>query len=138
MSVDSLIGLLLSIPLGLVSGLYTGLIVTRYARFAELRGEALRIIRAIDFMQEDSGVHITHHEDVPKLLLVSSDLLFLHHRKAGEFVAQLFQQISSTNYDAQSGKLCAGEYNNRYAAWQEAARALPPNKLVMWALWGSL
>ncbi len=138
MSLDSLISLLLSIPLGLVSGLYTGLIVTRYARFAELRSEALRIIRAIDFMSDGAGVQLSHHEDVPKLLLISSDLLFLRHKEAGEQMAQLLQRISTTNYEAQNGKLSVGEYNSQHTAWQEAARALPPNKLVLWAFWGKL
>jgi hypothetical protein len=72
MSLDSILSLLLGIPIGLVSGLYTGLIVTRYARFAELRNEVLRIIRSIDFMREESRINITNDQDVPKFVLIAS------------------------------------------------------------------
>ena len=138
MSLDSIISVLLSIPVGLVSGLYTGLIVTRYARFAELRSEALRVIRSVDFMPDDQGVHLSRHEDVPKLLLISSDLLFLQHKKAGEQMAQLFQQISTTNHETQSGKVSSSEYSAHHDKWQEMARSLPPSKRVLWALWGRI
>lgn len=84
MSPETVISLLLGIPIGLVSGLYTGLIVTRYARFAELRNETLRIIRTIDFMQDGSKVDVSNDQGVPKLVLISSDLIFLGHRMAGE------------------------------------------------------
>lgn len=138
MSIDSILSLLLGIPIGLASGLYTGIIVTRYARFAELRNETLRIIRAIDFMSEENSVRITNDEDVPKLLLVSSDLLFLSHKEAGEQVNQLLQEISTTTADARNGKINSIEYVGRHSAWQRVARELPPSKKVLWALWGKL
>jgi hypothetical protein len=105
MSNDSIISLFLGIPIGIISGLYTGIIVTRYARFAELRNEALRIIRSIDFMQESSFIQINNDHDVSRLILISSDMVFLRHSKAGELVNQLSKEIQSTNIAARSGQI---------------------------------
>ncbi|MGZ5540701.1 MAG: hypothetical protein ACXWE3_03120 [Methylobacter sp.] len=128
----------MSIPIGLVSGLYTGLIVTRYSRFAELRNEALRIIRSIDFMETEDKVRVSNNENVPNLLNISSDLLFLKHRKAGEQVIQLLKEVSSTTHEAQVGKLNVIEYGRCHAEWQRIARELPGNKIVLWSLWGKI
>lgn len=138
MSLETIISLLLGIPIGLVSGLYTGLIVTRYARFAELRNETLRIIRTIDFMQDGSKVDVSNDHDVPKLVLISSDLLFLGHRTAGEQTMKLFTEMSNTNYSARAGKIGVEEYAEHCACWQKIARELPGSKLVLWSVWGRL
>jgi len=138
MSNDSIISLFLGIPIGIISGLYTGIIVTRYARFAELRNETLRIIRSIDFMQESSSIQISNDHDVSKLILISSDMFFLRHSKAGELVSQLSQQIQSTNIEARSGRINISEYSNRYGSWQASTRNLPPNKFVICSFWGRL
>ncbi|MDZ7594581.1 MAG: hypothetical protein U0932_08020 [Thiobacillus sp.] len=137
-SIESVITFLLGIPIGLISGLYTGMIVTRYARFAELRNEALRIVRAIDYMSEEKSVRISNDEDVPKLLHVSSDLLFLSHKEAGEQVSQLLQEIRTATDDARRGTISSTEYGGYHVAWQRAARELPPSKKVLWALWGNI
>lgn len=138
MSNDSILSLLLGIPIGLVSGLYTGLIVTRYARFAELRNEALRIIRSIDFMREESRINVTNDNDVPKLLLISSDMLFLGHRRAGEQVMAISAEIANTNHSARAGAINIEKYSELYARWQTVARALPGSKRVLWSVWGRL
>ncbi len=138
MSNDSILSLLLSIPIGIVSGLYTGIIVTRYARFAELRNEALRIIRNIDFNTEALNIRITNDHDVSKFVLISSDLFFLRHCKAGEKINELLREIQSTNIEAKSGKIDINEYSIRYSRWQVIARNLPPNKFVICSLWGKL
>ena len=138
MSIDSVVSLLLGIPIGLVSGLYTGLIVTRYARFAELRNEILRVIRVIDFMEDNGSIDIRHDQDVPKLHLIASDLLFLGHHAAGEQTLKLVQDMSHTNYSAKHGKMSIHEYGEKYSEWQTTARRLPGNKLVLWSLWGRI
>lgn len=138
MSIDSFVSLLLGIPIGLVSGLYTGLIVTRYARFAELRNEVLRVIRIIDFMENNGSVDIRHDQDVPKLHLIASDLLFLGHHAAGEQTLKLVQDMSNTNYSASRGKVSIQEYGKKYSEWQATARQLPGSKLVLWSLWGRI
>lgn len=138
MSNDSIISLFLGIPIGIISGLYTGIIVTRYARFAELRNEALRIIRSIDFMQESSFIQINNDHDVSRLILISSDMVFLRHSKAGELVNQLSKEIQSTNIAARSGQINIIDYSNYYGDWQTRARNLPPNKFVIFSFRGRL
>lgn len=81
MSSDSVISLLLGIPLSIITGLYSGVILSRYVRFAELRNEVLRIVRAIDFIQEPGRVLISNDQDVAKLVLIAGDLYFLKHRR---------------------------------------------------------
>ena len=138
MSADSILSLLLGIPIGIISGLYTGIIVTRYARFAELRNETLRIIRSIDFVHEAPKILVSNDQDVSKLALIASDLFFLSHRTAGEKVNELSKNIPATNYEARSGRISIGEYGDRYSRWQTIARELPPSKRVIWSLWGKL
>ena len=133
-----MVSLLLGIPIGLISGLYTGLIVTRYARFAELRNEVLRIVRTIDFMENGARVDISNDHDVPKLVLISSDLLFLGHRVAGEQVIRLSSDMSTKNYSARHGQINVEEYGKHYASWQKTGRELPGSKRVLWSLWGRL
>jgi hypothetical protein len=138
MSLDSVLSLLIGIPIGLISGLYTGLIVTRYARFAELRNEALRIIRAIDYMEEGDFVSISNNEDVPKLINVASDLLFLKHKKAGESVCEIHKDISEKTSEAIIGKINVSEFGESHSKWQKIARDLPGSKLIFWSLWGNI
>lgn len=138
MSADSLLSILLSIPIGVISGLYTGLIVTRYARFAELRNEALRIIRTIDFVHEAPKILVFNDQDISRLVVIASDLFFLSHRNAGEKVIKLSNDIQGTNKEARDGRVSIREYEDHYSRWQAVARDLPPSKRVIWRLWGKL
>lgn len=138
MSCDTIISLLLGIPLSIITGLYSGAILSRYVRFAELRNEALRVIRTIDFMQEADGVSILKTDDVAKLILISSDLYFLKHRKAAETVNAIRSDIDEIVMHARIGRLKAGAFEQNYSNWQSRARTLPPNKLVLWSLWATL
>lgn len=138
MSCDTIIGLLLGIPLSIITGLYSGVILSRYVRFAELRNEVLRVIRRIDFIQEANGVSISKTDDVAKLILISSDLYFLKHRKAGEIVNTIRSDIDEISMHASIGRLKIGAFEQSYSNWQNMARTLPPNKLVLWSWWAKL
>jgi hypothetical protein len=89
-------------------------------------------------MQNESKVDVSNDHDVPKLALISSDLLFLGHRSAGEQTMKLSTEMSKTNYSARAGKIDVEKYAKRYAGWQKIARELPGNKLVLWSMWGRL
>jgi len=52
----------LSIPVTLVTWVYINSVNSRYAIFTGLRDEALKIVRAINFIQEKDGVHISDDE----------------------------------------------------------------------------
>lgn len=135
---ESTISLLLGIPIGIITGLYSGVIVSRYVRFAELRNQVLRIIRAIDFIQEPHGVAIRNNQDVSTLTFIASDLMFLEHRRAGEIVSTLRAEIDEISLHAKVGRLNVSAYGQDFARWQQTARSLPPNRLVLWSLWGRL
>ena len=138
MSTDTVISLLLGIPLSIITGLYSGAILSRYVRFSELRNEVLRIIRKIDFTQEQHGLSISKNDDVAKLILISSDLYFLKHRKAAETVNSIRAEIDEISMNASIGRLKVGAFEQNYSNWQHMARTLPPNKLVLWSLWAKL
>lgn len=138
MSSDTIISLLLGIPLSIITGLYSGAILSRYVRFSELRNETLRIIRTIDFMQEADGVSISKTDDIAKLILISSDLYFLKHRKAAQTVNAIRSDIDEISRHASIGRLKVGAFEQNYSNWQYMARTLSPNKLVLWSLWAKL
>ena len=138
MSSDTIISLLIGIPLSIITGLYSGAILSRYVRFSDLRNEALRIIRTIDFMQESGDVSISNTDDVAKLTLISSDLYFLKHRKAAEIVNAIRADVDEISTHASVGRLKVSAFGQNYSNWQNMARTLPPNKLVLWSLWATL
>lgn len=135
---QALLQLFLDVPVGILGGLYSGMIVSRYARFAELRNEVLRIVRSINYIQESSAVVISDDEDVSKLVLVSSDLFFLKHKKAAERVNLISSKIAESSYAARLGRVDSEEYGKLVTDCQYLARTLPPNKRVLWSLWGNI
>ena len=138
MSKETIISLILAFPIGIITGLYSGVILSRFTRFSELRNEVLRIIRTIDFMQEQGKLVITNDRDVAKLTLVVSDLLFLKHKKAADIVARISSDIGEKKMHAETGCLKFDAYNSTYIEWQKSANAITPSKLVIFSLWGKL
>ena len=134
MSKDTILSLILSLPLGVIGGLYSGLIVARYSRFSELRNEALRIIRTIDYMLEEQKIIVSKINDLPKLAIISSDLLSLQHRRAGNSIIILSTAVSETNYEAERGRIPIDVYEQRYLHWQCMVRKLQPSKRIIFAI----
>jgi hypothetical protein len=129
MSRETLIGLILGVPVEIISGLYSGLIVARYQRFADLRSQVLRIIREIDFVVETSHVKLLRRKDVPELSLIASDFVVLRHSKATKKTLCLQKEISETLYLASMGKVSYESLEKHYASWQDHARKLRPNPI---------
>lgn len=67
MSADTITGLLLGIPIAF----YCNAVYGRIGHFAEIKREVLRVIRTVNFMQEDVGVVITKDAEISKLSLDS-------------------------------------------------------------------
>ncbi|WP_181298256.1 hypothetical protein [Pseudomonas sp. Q2-TVG4-2] len=129
-----IIGLTLSLPIGVIAGLYSGLIVTRYSRFSELRNEALRIIRTINYTQEEKKIVVSEKNDLPKLTLISSDLFFLKHRRAADSIVTLSAAVLETNQEAEYGRISIDVYSQRYLHWQNMVRNLQPSKRKIFAI----
>jgi hypothetical protein len=138
MSTETLISILLGIPIGVISGLYSGLIVARYQRFADLRLQVLRVIREIEFTKEESRIDFPRRKGVPELVIVASDFLFLKHRRAGESTLQLASEIEEALYLASKGKIGYEVFHARYSGWQDAGRSLGPNPIPLLRLWSGL
>ena len=89
-------------------------------------------------MQEADGVSISKTDDIAKLILISSDLYFLKHRKAAQTVNAIRSDIDEISRHASIGRLKVGAFEQNYSNWQYMARTLSPNKLVLWSLWAKL
>ena len=138
MSQESWIALLISVPVGIVSGLYSGLIVARYQRFSELRARLLRIVREIDFMGDQQRIIFPARKDVPELTLIASDFFFLKHAGAGDETLRLEAEIKNAIYLGSHGKIDSETFSEKFSAWQSAGRRLKPNLIQLLRLRGGL
>lgn len=135
MTKDALLGLLLSLPIGILSGLYSSLVVTKYARFSELRREALRIIRSINYIGGESHVSVQEPTNLASLALVASDFYSLGHRSAGNTVNSLYDIILSCNSSVVSGAMAPQTYAANHSEWQHQVRKIGPSKHI-YLPWG--
>jgi hypothetical protein len=138
MSCENLIALIFSVPVGILSGLYSGLIVARYQRFSDLRSQVLRIIREIDFVDENGQINLPRRKDVPELSLIAGDFMFLRHAKAGKRTLCLQKEISEALYLASLGKVNYETLEKQHASWQDDARRLRPNPICLLRFWAGL
>lgn len=138
MSPESITSVLLSIPIGLLSGLYAGIIVARYQRFADLRNQAVRIIREIDFFLEGQRIRLLRRTEVPELVLISSDLIFIKHRKAGKDLLHLMPEIHESLFLAPLGQISFEVFSSNHKSWQTSINALKPNKLQLFSFFAPL
>lgn len=134
MSSDTIFSLLLGIPIAF----YCSAVYGRISHFSELKREVLRIIRTVDFMQEENGVVITKDEEIPKLTLIVSELLFLKHRKAAEDVSRICSDFHEVSMHARVGRLDVLAFGQSYSNWQSAINNLPPNRIAFWSPWSKL
>jgi|ERR1039457_1700953 hypothetical protein len=133
-----ILSLILSLPVGVISGLYSGLIVARYQRFSDLRTRVLRIIREIDFIQEGSKFVFPRRKEVSELFFIASDFFFLSHERAGEETLRLEAEITETLRKASRGGIDFEAFNSIYLSWQERGRHLGPSLVWILRLWGGL
>lgn len=130
--------LVFSIPPGIVSGLYAGVVVARYQRFADLRLQAKKLILEIEFIKHDNKIIFPKRKDFPEFDIIVSDLLFLRHKKAAETILQLSVDIRSAITRAEAGQIDITSFNNDYLSWQVSIRSISPNPLQVLRVWGGL
>src|ERR1700687_1696096 len=83
----------LGLAVGVISGIYSGLVVTRMARFDALKNELKRLILGIDFMEEPEGVRFNVQKDPGDFTSISADFAALGHSKACEAALKLSSEI---------------------------------------------
>lgn len=126
--------LFLSIPIALATSAYVTVVHSRYSKFQELKKEALRVIRSIDFIQEGQTLKIFNNEEVKNLVLVSSDLISLGHLNAAILINEIQSYIHEISIHSQAGRLNADVFNINFSQWQKMVREMSPNKYALW-LW---
>lgn len=123
----NLIEILINLGIGLVAGIYAGLIVARLSKFEELKNEAKRIVWGIDFMSvNNSSPELIKRSDTAKFLAISGELYFLKHRKAGDSINNLSSAIDGVFRKPPNHSNDVDVY---YSTWQKIIRELRPNML---------
>ena len=126
---------MLELLIGLMGGLYTSLIVTRYAKFSDLKNKAINAIRNIDFMVKGDKLSISGDCDLNKLLVnIRGDLIGLQHHKAENILGGMAKEITDINIKANAGKLKLENYEQYYADWQSKCRKIRPNFFAILSL----
>lgn len=138
MSNETAISVLLSIPLGIISGLYAGLIVARYQRFADLRLQAKKVILEIDWIWEEDRMIFPSRDNVRELSAIASDLLFLGHKIAGTNVLEIQDSATRIVSKARVGRVNFEEFSESFTDWQYRIRSLAPQALPILKIWGGL
>lgn len=120
---DFFINLLMS----LATGGYMGIVVSKAVAFSNIKKEALRIVRTIDTLGPNGPVfHKT--ENVTTLLLLSSELLGLKHKKAAGVINNVFSDI---NKEIFTPSLDSSIRDKILANAQKSIRNLPPSRIVL-------
>ena len=132
------IGAFISVPIGIIGGLYAGLLVARYQRFADLRLKARRVVQELGFIQEGNRIEIRGPRETPELGFIASELLFLQHREAAEVLLKLGPEIYSTLMDAEMNRITLADLYEKYDDWQDATIGISPNRWQILKIWAGL
>ncbi|WP_040576161.1 hypothetical protein [Methylophaga thalassica] len=130
---DLVLNIFISIIVGVLAGIHSGIVVSRMAKFEEIRNQVKKIILGIDFIQESHEIKFFIKKDITELSALSSDLYAMKHPKSADSVARLFQEINEYIHNYKS--LNATETMNQvYTQWQRECRQLRPNYRVIFSL----
>jgi len=128
-----LLSLILSFPVGVISGIYSGLIVAQYQRFADLRAKIGQLILEINFVEEGSKVIFPRRTDVSELDAIFRHLHFLGHHSAADQVLQLSNEIVDGIYRASRGMMSFESFDQKYGEWQQKQFGLKPSRFrILW------
>ncbi len=117
----------INLIMSLVTGGYMGIVVSKAVAFSNIKKEALRIVRTIDTLGPNGSVfHKT--DDITTLLLLSSELMGLKHKKAAGIINNVFNDINNEIF---TPSLDSSIRNKILANAQKSIRTLPPSKIVL-------
>ena len=125
-----MVDLFINVGLGILSGVYAGLIVARFVKFEEIRTQVKRVIQDIDFMNEGPNGELVMISEprIRDLHNCHSDLLYLQHESAAKVVGDLIAAISNVKHTA--GQV-TGDIGDFYNVWQSMIRKIIPNIRVL-------
>ena len=129
-----LIGAALGGPVNILCGLYSGLVVARWAKFEILRTEVKRFILAIDWMYEDSVARYEVKNGYGELQSTISDLWSLQHTTAAAKAGWIQKDILDATAPTLGVCMDPETANIWYSSWQQACREMSPNLRVILSL----
>ncbi|GAA4788417.1 hypothetical protein [Lysobacter hankyongensis] len=122
---------------GAVAGYYSGLLMAKQAKFNSLKHEALRCVRAINYVGDEVQTNLQRADRVDDLHLIAFELLLLKHRRAGEGMLALARRAESLVASCKLGKVPVEQVMASLSQWQEDIRALRPG-LRFLLPWGQI
>lgn len=116
---------------GVLTGITAGVVVSRLAKFEELRNEARQIIWGIDWIEEDNRLKFRFKREPGELVYISSELFALKHQNAGELINTLLAEIDKAIY---LPSMTSEEMSVIYSKWQRDCRELKPDRQTIFAI----
>jgi len=115
-----LIEIVINLGVGLIAGIYAGVVVARVSKLEELKNEAKRIVWGIDFVSvNNSAPELIKRSDTSKFLDISSEMYFLKHKQAGNGINGLSKAIESVLREAPEH---SNDIDIYYSTWQRVIR----------------
>lgn len=112
------------IVVSILTGIVTGIIVARLARFENLRSEAQRILRSLEYISHNrTNVEILNKPDTRLLLHIIADMYALGHKDAGTALAK----INSSIVNNPMLQPTFDQISALDSQWQKEVRELKPN-----------
>lgn len=113
----------INLLMSIVTGGYMGLVVSKAVAFSAVKKEVLRIIRGVDYVEEYRNT-----DKVRDLFILSSEMLGLGHRKAGDII---FKISKDANREISNPTIKNGIGGKMFDDMQREVRKLRPST---WAL----
>lgn len=81
---------------GIISGCYSGIVISRFTIFNNLKRESLRIIRRFDYEENKiSGDKKKNQIEASELSLIVSDFIYIGQKKAGEKILAISNKLNN-------------------------------------------
>lgn len=123
-----------TIVLGILSGLYSGLVVSRAAQFNELIREAERPLKRFDCMEEDGKVIFRFStDDLRAIGFAAADLAANGHVQASVAVTAVEREINDAILKAKGGRFSYVDLENAALVLRHRLGALRPTRLAIYS-----
>lgn len=121
---------------GVISGLYTAFVSERIQRFYQIRNEALRRIRSVDYVLDDANFKASRTnkqlaDAQREFTLLSSELYSLGHSEAGDALNSMTKEFGPIF----GAREIPDNFDETYLRWQQQLRRLPPSRWQYYRPW---
>lgn len=129
--------LVMALVPGAIAGYYSGLLMAKQAKFNSLKHEALRCVRSINCVGDDTQTSLQRTDRVNDLHLISSELLHLKHKRAGLNFLQISREAGNLVASCELGNVPFQKVMESLEQWQKSIRAARPG-LRFLLPWGQI